>query len=308
MPCVSSGSVTREQVHTRLLPMPRTRSSRGAPLCGSEPASRATSAATGSSAGKIRCVSSAGEVAPSAAAPLAFAHTTRLASEAHSQAGIALSANGESRASRVSARIVSAGSDAIIRVRRAKRQRKQTLNTALAPRPRGAARNALSCANNLNVGRADARRFHIAITVGKLTGQAGLEGVARSMRRTPMANDPTWNFDVPTQMRQFAEQSVEQAKKAVDGFLTAAQKTASTLETQANTAQSGAKDVREKVMGFAEENINNSFAFAQRLVRAKDIQEVMALQQEFLKQQMQQMQDQAKDLGASAVQAAKPKG
>ena len=123
-----------------------------------------------------------------------------------------------------------------------------------------------------------------------------------------MANDPTWNFDVPTQMRQFAEQSVEHAKKAVDGFLTAAQKTATTLETQANTAQAGAKDVREKVMSFAEENINNSFDFAQKLVRAKDIQEVMALQQEFLKQQMQQMQSQAKDLGASAVQAAKPKG
>ena len=75
-----------------------------------------------------------------------------------------------------------------------------------------------------------------------------------------------------------------------------------------NTAQAGAKDAREKVMSFAEENINNSFDFAQKLVRAKDIQEVMALQQEFLKQQMQQMQNQAKDLGASAVQAAKPKG
>ena len=123
-----------------------------------------------------------------------------------------------------------------------------------------------------------------------------------------MANDPTWNFDVPTQMRQFAEQSVEQAKKAVDGFLTAAQKTAATLETQANTAQAGAKDVREKVMGFAEENINNSFDFAQKLVRAKDIQEVMRLQQEFLAQQMQAMQSQAKDLGVSAAQAAKSKG
>ena len=126
-----------------------------------------------------------------------------------------------------------------------------------------------------------------------------------------MANDPNWNFDVPTQMRQFAEQSVEQAKKAVDGFLTAAQKAATTLETQANTAQAGAKDVREKVMSLAEENINNSFAFAQRLVRAKDIQEVMALQQEFLQQQMQAMQSQARDLGATATKAAesvKPKG
>jgi phasin len=119
-----------------------------------------------------------------------------------------------------------------------------------------------------------------------------------------MANDPTWNFDVPTQMRQFAEQSVEQARKAVDGFLTAAHKTAVTVENQASTAQSGAKDMRDKVMTLAEQNINNSFEFAQKLVRAKDIQEVMALQQEFLKQQMQAMQSQAADIGAAATKAA----
>lgn len=118
-----------------------------------------------------------------------------------------------------------------------------------------------------------------------------------------MADNP-WNFDVPTQMRQFAEQSVEQAKKAVDGFLTAAQKTAAAIETQANTAQSGAKDVRERVMSFAEQNIANSFEYAQKLVRAKDVQEVMALQQEFLQSQMQAMQAQAKDLGSAATQAA----
>ena len=119
-----------------------------------------------------------------------------------------------------------------------------------------------------------------------------------------MANDPTWNFDVPTQMRQFAEQSVEQARKAVDGFMAAAQKAVSTAETQAATAQSSARDVGTKVMGFAEQNIANSFEFAQKLVRAKDIQEVMALQQEFLKSQMQAMQAQAQDLGATATKAA----
>ena len=127
-----------------------------------------------------------------------------------------------------------------------------------------------------------------------------------------MANDPKWNLDVPTQMRQFAEQSVEQAKKAVDGFLSAAHKTTTTMETQASTAQAGAKGMSEKVMGFAEANINNSFEFAQKLVRAKDIQEVMALQQEFLKSQMQAMQAQAKDIGTTATKAAmdsaKPKG
>ena len=97
----------------------------------------------------------------------------------------------------------------------------------------------------------------------------------------------------------------------MDGFLSAAHKTAASLETQANTAQSGAKDVREKVMSFAEQNVANSFDFAQRLVRAKDVQEILLLQQEFLKAQMQAMQAQAKDLGTAAAKAtadiAKPK-
>jgi phasin len=118
-----------------------------------------------------------------------------------------------------------------------------------------------------------------------------------------MPNEP-WNFEVPTQMRQFAEQSLEQARKAVDGFMTAAQKTATTLETQASTAQSGAKDVGQKAMSFAEQNIANSFEFAQKLVRAKDIQEVMALQQAFLQAQMKAMSEQAKDLGTTAAKAA----
>jgi phasin len=118
-----------------------------------------------------------------------------------------------------------------------------------------------------------------------------------------MADNPMWNFDVPTQMRQFAEQSVEQAKKAVDGFLSAAQKTAATLETQASTARSGAKDVTQKAMTFAEQNVATSFEFAQKLVRARDMQEVLTLQQEFLKSQMQALQAQAKDLGSAAAKA-----
>jgi phasin len=136
-------------------------------------------------------------------------------------------------------------------------------------------------------------------------------GPAGSTEEIPMANDPSWNFDVPTQMRQFAEQSVEQARKAVDGFMTAAQKAVTTMETQADTAKSGAKDVGQKAMGFAEQNISNSFEFAQKLVRAKDIQEVMALQQEYLQSQMKALSEQAKDLGGHATKmamdSAKPK-
>jgi phasin len=118
-----------------------------------------------------------------------------------------------------------------------------------------------------------------------------------------MASEP-WNFDVPTQMRQLAEQSLEQARKAVDGFMTAAQKAVNTAEVQANAAQSGAKDLGQKAMSFAEQNVANSFDFAQKLVRAKDMQELMALQQEFLQAQMKAMSEQAKDLGSAATKSA----
>jgi len=119
-----------------------------------------------------------------------------------------------------------------------------------------------------------------------------------------MANDPFNSFEVPTQMRQLAEQSLEQARKAVDGFINQAQKAVTTAEAQATATQSSAKDMGQKAMGFAEQNIANSFEFAQKLVRAKDIQEVMALQQEFLQAQMQAMQAQVKDLGTAATKAA----
>jgi phasin len=143
-----------------------------------------------------------------------------------------------------------------------------------------------------------------------------LDGIAAqrsegSTEEHTMANEQNWNFDVPTQMRQLAEQSVEQARKAVDGFMTAAQKAVATVETQVDTTKSGAKDVGQKAMGFAEQNISNSFEFAQKLVRAKDIQEVMALQQDYLQTQMKALSEQAKDLGTHATKmaldSAKPK-
>jgi phasin len=119
-----------------------------------------------------------------------------------------------------------------------------------------------------------------------------------------MAKEASGNFEIPREMRTLAEQSVEQARKAFDGFMTAAQKAASSIEGQASAAQSGAKDVREKAMAFAEKNVAASFEFAQRLVRAKDFEEVTRLQTEFVQRQMQMMAEQAQQLGQTATRAA----
>ena len=111
-------------------------------------------------------------------------------------------------------------------------------------------------------------------------------------------------FEVPTEMRAFAEQSVEQAKLAFDKFISAAHETVNLVEGRAKNAQAGAKDMSQKAMAYAEENVSNAFAFAQKIVRAKDMNDLMQLQSEFVKSQMQVLSEQAKDLGQTASKHA----
>lgn len=115
----------------------------------------------------------------------------------------------------------------------------------------------------------------------------------------------TDRFDVPPEMRAFAEKSVEQAKQAVDGFISAAHRAFDEFEGHAETARKGAKDVTAKAMAFAEQNIANSFEFAQQLLRAKDLQDVLKLQADYARRQMQAFNEQARELGESATKAAK---
>jgi phasin len=100
---------------------------------------------------------------------------------------------------------------------------------------------------------------------------------------------------------------VVQARQAVDTFMTAAQKAVTKWQEQAEAAQVGAKGTGEKVMSFAERNVAASFDFAQRFVRAKDFEEMMRLQSDFVRQQMEALGEQAKELGHGATQAAQPK-
>jgi len=112
------------------------------------------------------------------------------------------------------------------------------------------------------------------------------------------------NFEIPAEMRQFAEKSVAQAKLAFDSFISAAQQAVNTAETHATTARTGAREAGELAMRFAERNIASSFDFAQRLLRAKDPQEVAALHAENVKSQVTTLTDQAKELSKQATKMA----
>lgn len=115
---------------------------------------------------------------------------------------------------------------------------------------------------------------------------------------------PKTPYDVPPEMRDFAEKSVEQAKKAFDGFMGAAQKAAETMTGSTESARAHAEQSTQKAMAYAEQNVSAAFDLAQKMVRAKDPTELLQHQAEFMKAQMASFQKQMADVGAAVQKAA----
>src|SRR5215210_4032261 len=111
------------------------------------------------------------------------------------------------------------------------------------------------------------------------------------------------NFQVPEEMRRMAEQSVTQTRQALDSFLQAARRTAETMEQTTDKVQAGAKDMAQRTLSSAEQNIRTSLDYAERLVRAKDLQEAAQIQSEFVRSQAEAMQAQMKEFGSAAQSA-----
>jgi phasin len=111
------------------------------------------------------------------------------------------------------------------------------------------------------------------------------------------------NFQVPEEMRTMAEKSLEQARQALESFLQAARRTAETMEQTTDKVQAGAKGMAQRTLSSAEQNIRTSLDYAERLVRAKDLQEAAQIQSEFVRSQVEAMQAQMKEFGSAAQSA-----
>jgi phasin len=120
-----------------------------------------------------------------------------------------------------------------------------------------------------------------------------------------MAKEGSGTFEIPAEMRAFAEKSVEQAKQAFNSFISAAQHAARTAETQAASARTGTKEVGELAIDFTKRNIASSFEFAEKLIRAKDAEELTALYADYVKSQIAALTDQAKELSKQAAKTAR---
>jgi phasin len=126
-----------------------------------------------------------------------------------------------------------------------------------------------------------------------------------------MSEDGRDRFEIPKEMRSMAEAGFDQARKGFEKFLTGAQATAGAIERRNATVRAGAKDIGTKAMSYAEKNVQASLDYAQSLLHAKDLAEIMKLHSEYVQAQMRSLAEQASEMGQivsrAAMEAAKPK-
>ena len=119
-----------------------------------------------------------------------------------------------------------------------------------------------------------------------------------------MTDDGRDPFAIPQDMRSMAEASFEQARKAFDKFMESARSTAGSIEERRETVRAGAKEIGSKAVANAEKNVQAALNYAQSLLKAKDLTEVMKLHSEYVQSQMRALAEQASEMGQIVGRAA----
>ena len=110
--------------------------------------------------------------------------------------------------------------------------------------------------------------------------------------------DQKIKMQVPAQVREFAQTSVEQAEKAISSFMESASKSVAMVPGPMT-------DVAKQALAITEVNLKTSFEHARNLMKAQDIDEVMTLQSEFMRKQFGSVTEQFQRMTGGTASAAK---
>ena len=126
-----------------------------------------------------------------------------------------------------------------------------------------------------------------------------------------MSDDGRDPFAIPKDMRAMAEASFDQARKAFDKFMESAKTAAGNAEERRDSVRAGAREIGTKAVSYAEKNVQASLDYAQSLLKARDLPEVMKLHSDYVQSHMRALAEQASEMGQivsrAAMDAAKPK-
>jgi phasin len=105
-------------------------------------------------------------------------------------------------------------------------------------------------------------------------------------------------MQVPPQVKELAEKTVEQAEKAFTAFIEAAHQLVERVPTPGT-------EISKKTLTITEQNMKAGFDHARALLHATDLQHFMQLQSDYLKTQYTAVQAQMKQLGEDVMASAK---
>jgi len=111
-------------------------------------------------------------------------------------------------------------------------------------------------------------------------------------------------FEVPEQMRAFAEKSVSQARDNYAKFKDAAESHNSTIEAVFTTASKGASACSAKVMQFVKANTTANLDFTQELLGIKTPSEALELWTAHTRKAFETLSAQSKELSELAQKVA----
>ena len=133
-------------------------------------------------------------------------------------------------------------------------------------------------------------------------GQSGADAAPNyaNVRRTTLEKaimiEP--KLEVPAELRDLAEKTIDQAEKAFGMFFDAAGKSM--------TSMPGAgTEISRQALSFTEQNMKAAFEHARKLVHATDLQEAMRIQSEFLRSQFTNAGEHMRQITGGVMSAAK---
>jgi phasin len=104
-------------------------------------------------------------------------------------------------------------------------------------------------------------------------------------------------IEVPAELRELAEKSIEQAEKAFGMFFDAANRSMASVPNPAT-------EMSKHALSLTEQNIKSAFEHARKLVHATDLQEAMRIQSEFLRSQFTNAGEHMRQITSGVMSAA----
>jgi phasin len=105
-------------------------------------------------------------------------------------------------------------------------------------------------------------------------------------------------LEVPAELRELVEKTIDQTEKAFGMFFDAANKSVASMPTPGT-------EISKQALSFTEQNLKAAFEHARKLVHATDLQQAMQIQSEFLRSQFTNAGEHMQQITGKVMSAAK---